>query len=67
MCTGAAINARIGRVVFGAPDLKTGAAGSLYHPLVDPRLNHNPPVTHGVRADEAARLLNAFFAARRSG
>ncbi len=65
MCAGAILNARIGRLVYGAPDLKAGAAGSLYNVCADPRLNHNPPVTYGVRAAEAAALLEAFFAERR--
>ncbi|MFZ9291970.1 MAG: nucleoside deaminase, partial [Ilumatobacteraceae bacterium] len=65
MCAGAAINARIGRIVFGTADPKAGATGSLYHLASDPRLNHNPPVTHGVRAAECAALLTDFFAARR--
>jgi tRNA(adenine34) deaminase len=66
MCAGAAVNARIGRVVFGAADPKAGALGSLYHLASDPRLNHNPPVTHGVRVAECAALLTDFFAARRA-
>ena len=65
MCAGALMNARIGRLVFGAADLKAGATGSLYNVCADPRLNHNPPVTHGVLATEAAALLTEFFAARR--
>jgi tRNA(adenine34) deaminase len=67
MCVGAALNGRVDRLVFGAADLKAGAAGSLYHPLSDPRLNHNAPVTAGVRAEEAVALLSAFFASRRAG
>jgi tRNA(adenine34) deaminase len=66
MCAGALINARVGRLVFGAPDPKAGATGSLYNVCSDPRLNHNPLVRHGVRAAEAAALLAEFFAARRS-
>ena len=66
MCAGAAINARIGRIVFGAADPKAGATGSLYHLASDPRLNHNLPVIHGLRAAECAALLTEFFAARRS-
>jgi len=66
MCAGALLNARVGRLVFGAPDLKAGATGSLYNVCADPRLNHNPPVTHGVLADEAADLLTSFFAVRRA-
>ena len=65
MCAGALLNARIGRLVYGAPDLKAGATGSLYNVCADPRLNHNPPVTHGVLADPAAALLTSFFADRR--
>ena len=67
MCAGAALSARIGRLVYGAADLKAGAAASLYNVFADPRLNHNPPVTHGVRAAECAALLTEFFAGRRSG
>jgi len=66
MCAGAMWAARLGRLVFGAFDPKAGAAGSLYNLCVDPRLNHELPVTPGVRADEAAALLSAFFAGRRS-
>ncbi len=65
MCAGAALNARIGALVFGAADLKGGATSSLYNVCADPRLNHNPPVTHGVMAAESARLLEQFFAERR--
>jgi len=65
MCAGALIAARIGRLVYGAADLKAGATASLYNVCADPRLNHNPPVTHGVRATEATELLTAFFEARR--
>lgn len=65
MCAGAAINSRIGRVVFGAPDLKAGAFGSLYNVASDPRLNHNPIVVHGVLATESAQLLQQFFQQRR--
>jgi tRNA(adenine34) deaminase len=55
----------VGRLVFGASDPKAGACGSLYNLCTDPRLNHELPVTAGVRADEAAALLSGFFAARR--
>ena len=65
MCAGALVNARIGRVVFGAPDLKAGAVGSLYHLGADPRLNHEFAVTPNVRAAECADLVSAFFADRR--
>ena len=65
MCAGAAINARIKRIVFGAPDMKAGATGSLYNVASDPRLNHNPELQHGVRAAESAQLLQDFFQQRR--
>jgi tRNA(adenine34) deaminase len=65
MCAGAAINARIGLIAFGAPDPKAGATGSLYNLAVDPRLNHETAVVAGVRADAAAALLRDFFAERR--
>ena len=65
MCAGAMVNARLGRLVFGAPDPKAGAAGSLYNLCADPRLNHELPVTRGVLADECGAVLVEFFAARR--
>lgn len=65
MCAGAAINSRIARVVFGAADLKAGATGSLYNVASDPRINHNPLLTHGVLAAESAMLLQEFFQQRR--
>jgi len=66
MCAGALVNARIGRVVFGATDPKAGAVTSLYEVLADPRLNHRPPVTGGVCADQCGALLRDFFASRRA-
>ena len=66
MCAGALLNARIGRLVYGAADLKAGATASLYNVCADPRLNHNPPTTHGVLAVEAAVLLSGFFADKRT-
>jgi tRNA(adenine34) deaminase len=66
MCAGAALAARIGTVVFGAPDPKAGACGSLYNLGADPRLNHEMTVVPGVRAGEAAVLIRRFFADRRS-
>jgi tRNA(adenine34) deaminase len=65
MCAGALVSARVGRLVFGAPDPRAGACGSLYNLCSDPRLNHELPVTGGVLEDEAAQLLRAFFATRR--
>ena len=66
MCAGALVNARIGRLVYGAADLKAGATASLYNVCADPRLNHNPPVTHGVLAERASALLTGFFGQRRA-
>ena len=65
MCAGALVAARVGRVVFGAPDPKGGACGSLYNVCVDPRLNHELPVTAGVLGEQAAGQLEAFFASLR--
>jgi len=65
MCAGALVNARIGRVVIGARDLKAGACCSLYGIGSDPRLNHEFALTLDVRAEECAALLTTFFAARR--
>src|SRR3954453_20157662 len=67
MCAGALIAARAERVVFGAADPKAGACGSLYNLCTDPRLHHEVDVRQGVRADEAAALLQSFFAQRRGG
>jgi tRNA(adenine34) deaminase len=67
MCAGALIASRLGRLVFGATDLKAGACGSLYNLCADPRLNHEVSVTGGVRAAEASAQLSEFFARRRRG
>ena len=65
MCAGALVNSRVGRLVFGATDPKAGAVQSLYEVCGDERLNHRPPVTAGVLADECGRMLKDFFARRR--
>jgi tRNA(adenine34) deaminase len=65
MCAGAALSARVPVVVFAAADPKAGALGSLYHLGSDPRLNHSIVVRDGVRASDAAELLEQFFAERR--
>lgn len=65
MCIGAIFHARIGRVVFGARDPKTGAAGSVIDLFAEERLNHHAEIAGGVRAEECGALLSAFFAARR--
>ena len=67
MCAGAIVLARIPNVVFGAPDPKAGAAGSVLDVLAEPALNHRPQVSGGVLEAECAALLRGFFAARRSG
>ena len=66
MCAGGLVASRLGRLVFGAADMKAGACGSLYNLCADPRLNHEVTVTAGVRAAEASELLSGFFAGRRS-
>jgi len=65
MCAGALWQARVARVVFGAPDLKAGACGSLYQLGADPRLNHEFLTTPNVRSAECAALLQEFFSSRR--
>ncbi len=65
MCIGAAINARITRLVFGAHDEKAGALGSVYDIGRDGRLSHRIEVVGGVMEDECAQLLREFFQARR--
>ena len=65
MCAGAIFHARIARVVFGAPDPKTGACGSVVALFAEPRLNHHATVRGGVRAGECGNLLTRFFDARR--
>jgi tRNA(adenine34) deaminase len=65
MCAGAIMHARIARLVFGTPDAKAGAAGSIYNVLTDPRLNHRVDVISGIREDACAALLREFFAGRR--
>jgi len=65
MCAGAIVLARIPAVVYGAPDPKAGAAGSILDVLGEPTLNHRPRVTGGVMEEECASLLQGFFASRR--
>jgi len=65
MCVGAMFHARIRRVVFGASDPKTGAAGSTLDLFQEKRLNHHALVQGGVLAAECGALLSAFFASRR--
>jgi tRNA(adenine34) deaminase len=65
MCMGAAIHARIARLIFGARDLKGGAAGSLYDLAADDRLNHRIAVTAGILGPECRALMQEFFRIRR--
>ena len=65
MCAGAAVLARVERVVFGAYDMKAGAVGSLWDVVRDRRLNHRPEVVSGVLASESTAMLNDFFAQQR--
>jgi tRNA(adenine34) deaminase len=65
MCAGAVVNARIGRLVYGATDPKAGAVASLYELCGDSRLNHRLPVVGGLHAEQAGQLLREFFADRR--
>ena len=66
MCAGLMVNARIDRCVYGAPDPKGGALGTLYDVSHDERLNHEFEVTSGVLAEECANELRSFFRARRA-
>ncbi|HVD38102.1 MAG TPA: tRNA adenosine(34) deaminase TadA [Solirubrobacterales bacterium] len=65
MCAGAIVLARVPVVVYGAPDPKAGAAGSVLDVLAEPALNHRPQLIAGVREAECAALLREFFASRR--
>jgi tRNA(adenine34) deaminase len=65
MCMGAVVHARVARVVYGAPDPKWGAAGSLYHFAQDGRLNHRPEVVPGMCETECRELMQEFFRLKR--
>ena len=65
MCAGALVHVRMKRVIFGCPSPKDGAGGSLLQLLQHPRLNHSCAITAGVRQDECAAMLQAFFRERR--
>jgi len=66
MCVGAMFHARIARVVFGAHDPKTGAAGSVFNMFAETRLNHHARIHGGVLAEECGKVLSDFFSARRA-
>ena len=66
MCAMAMVHARLARVVFGAFDPKTGAAGSVFDLLADPRHNHRVEVGGGVLGDEAGAMLSGWFRAKRA-
>lgn len=66
MCVGAMFHARMKRVVYGASDPKTGAAGSVMNLFEEQRLNHHAEVQGGVLAEECGSILSQFFAARRA-
>ncbi len=65
MCAGAMVQARLDRLVFGAKDPKSGAAGSLYNLVQDTRFNHRLMVTSGILEEECAAILHDFFRSRR--
>ena len=65
MCAGAALNSRLHRLIYGAPDMAAGACLSLYNVCDDPRLNHRIELVDGVMADVCGQLLTDFFAAQR--
>ncbi len=65
MCAGAILHARIGRVVYGAADPKTGACGSVVNLFAEARLNHHAVVEAGVLAEQSSKMLKTFFAGRR--
>ena len=66
MCVGAMFHARVARVVFGAHDPKTGAAGSVFNMFAETRLNHHARIHGGVLAEECGKGLSDFFSARRA-
>ncbi|KQX01466.1 zinc-binding protein [Massilia sp. Root418] len=66
MCSGAMMHARLARIVYGAPDPKTGACGSVVNLFEQEQLNHHAQTVGGVLADDCAGLLKSFFAARRA-
>ena len=66
MCAGAILHARLGRLVYAAPDPKAGACGSVLSVLNHPQLNHRVELTSGLLAEECGAMLSEFFRARRA-
>lgn len=66
MCAGAIINARVGKLVYGVKEPKTGCCGSLYDLVSDGRMNHRVPYEAGVNKEECEKLMKDFFAERRN-
>lgn len=65
MCSGAIVNGRVDRVVYGCPDIKAGGAESIFNIITNPNLNHVAKVMSGVREEECAQVMKAFFKRRR--
>jgi len=65
MCAGALLHARVKRLVFGAPDPKTGACGSVFNLVQDHRMNHRLEVTSGVLENDCSRIIKEFFRKKR--
>ena len=65
MCAGAILNARISKLIFGAPNLKAGAAYSLYNIPQDPRLNHHVEIKDNILSHESEAILSSFFDSKR--
>jgi len=66
MCTGMIISSRIGKIVFGTSDPKTGACGSIYNALLDKSFNHHPILIKGILETECSQILKNFFALKRN-
>ncbi len=66
MCAGALVNARVGKLVFGAKEPKTGCCGSLYNIVADERLNHRIPTESGILREECEKIMKEFFVKRRN-
>ena len=65
MCAGAIVNARVSKLIYGAPNLKAGAAYSLYNNPQDPRLNHHVEIKDNILSHESEAILSSFFDSKR--